>query len=264
MDSAWADLAAAAVLLLPPEGPAWAGGPLGAGLLLIAASFLGSLLTAALGIGGGGFLLGVMALLVPPAALIPVHGVVQVGSNAGRAALFLSHVYWPAFGGFALGTIIGVAAGGLLAVQLPAALVQIGVGGFVLWTVLAKPPRWLSAWPAIAGGVSSFLTMFFGATGLFVASYTRSLALARHNHVATHAALMTLQHGLKVVAFGLLGFAFSAWGGLILSMLLAGGAGTYIGKLLLNRLNESLFRRGLETLLVLISLQLIWSGFLDL
>jgi hypothetical protein len=39
----------------------------------------------AFGIGGGAALLAVMASLVPPAALIPVHGVVQVGSNLGRA-----------------------------------------------------------------------------------------------------------------------------------------------------------------------------------
>ncbi len=31
-------------------------------------------------------LLAVMATLVPPAALIPTHGVIQIGSNLGRAA----------------------------------------------------------------------------------------------------------------------------------------------------------------------------------
>ena len=53
-------------------------------VVLLGASFLGSFITVAFGIGGGGFFLAVLAALVPPAALIPVHGVVQFGSNLGR------------------------------------------------------------------------------------------------------------------------------------------------------------------------------------
>ena len=241
-------------LTLPPEiGPALFAG-------LAAVSFVASLITAAFGIGGGGLLLAVMAVLVPPAALIPVHGVVQLGSNAGRMALFLREVSWTALPGFALGSLVGAALGGAVVVELPASAVQIGVGCFVIWTVFARPPRWLRDMPLVTGVVSSFLTMFFGATGLFVASYTKSLALARHAHVATHAALMTVQHGLKVVVFGLLGFAFGAWWLVIAGMILAGGAGTVIGRAVLGRLDDHGFRRALDILLVLISLRLIWAG----
>lgn len=67
------------VSLLPPDVAA----PIVA--LLLGTSFLASLITVAFGIGGGALLLAVMAVTMPPAALIPVHGVVQVGSNLGRA-----------------------------------------------------------------------------------------------------------------------------------------------------------------------------------
>ena len=56
----------------------------GFALLLVATSFVTSALTAGLGIGGGVALLAVMAYGMPVAALIPVHGVVQIGSNLGR------------------------------------------------------------------------------------------------------------------------------------------------------------------------------------
>ena len=52
--------------------------------LLMGISFLTSLITAAFGIGGGVVMIAVLASILPPAALIPVHAVVQVGSNAGR------------------------------------------------------------------------------------------------------------------------------------------------------------------------------------
>lgn len=227
---------------------------------IIAASLIGSFITAAFGIGGGGLLLAILASLVPPAALIPIHGVVQAGSNAGRMVLFWRQIFWPALPWFAVGTLIGVTLGGMVAVELPPQYVQIGVGLFVIYTVAAKAPRWFSRWPLFTGLISSFLTMFFGATGLFVASFTKSHRLARHAHVATHATLMALQHGLKVVVFGLLGFAYGDWIWVIAAMIAVGLAGTYAGRLILNRLTDARFGIALNTLLVLISLRLIWQG----
>ncbi|MGI3183565.1 TSUP family transporter [Nioella aestuarii] len=227
---------------------------------LSAVSFLSSFITVSLGIGGGGLLLAVMASLVPPAALIPVHGVVQLGSNAGRAGMLFRHINGSALPGFAIGSLIGCALGGIIAIELPPALVQIGVGCFVIYSVFARPPKWLSGWPWLTGAVSSFLTMFFGATGLFVANFTKSLALPRHAHVATHATLMTLQHGLKVLVFGLLGFAFGEWALVIITLIAAGLVGTYTGRLLLNRMSDHGFKRALNILLILISARLIWSG----
>lgn len=244
--------------LLPPElsGLAF--------FALAAVSFLGSFITVALGIGGGGLVLAVMANIVPPLALIPVHGVIQFGSNAGRLAMFFRHVHWSALPAFVIGTAIGATIGGTIAVALPPAYVQIGVGAFVIFTVFAKSPKWLSRWPAITGLISSFLTMFFGATGLFVASFTKSLALSRQPHVATHAAMMTLQHALKVLIFGLLGFAFAPWAFAIMAMIGAGLIGTFVGKRALSRMSDHSFKRALDIVLVLISLRLIWSGVRDL
>jgi len=231
---------------------------------LATASFVGSFITVALGIGGGALLLAILASLLPPAALIPVHGVVQFGSNVLRAAVLIRHVHWPPFVAFATGAAIGVGLGGAVVVNLPPAVVQIGVGGFVIWSVLARPPAWLSRIPWITGFLSSFLTMFFGATGVFVANFTKSLSLARQPHVATHAAMMTLQHALKVVAFGVLGFGFGPWLGFIGIMILAGFLGTLAGKLALERISDRRFRYALDAVLILISLRLIWNGILGL
>ncbi|AZQ69731.1 sulfite exporter TauE/SafE family protein [Silicimonas algicola] len=227
---------------------------------IAAASFIGSFITVALGIGGGALMLAALASLMPPAALIPVHGAIQIGSNLFRAGILLGHVYWPPFLAFTIGSVIGAVAGGSIVVNLPPPYVQIGVGAFVIWSVLSKPPAWLSRWPGLTGGISSFLTMFFGATGLFVANFTKSLNLPRQSHVATHASLMTLQHVLKVAIFAILGFAFGPWLGFIVVMVLAGLAGTLAGKLLLNRMTDHGFKRALDVILILVSLRLIWTG----
>lgn len=240
--------------LLPPEVTPFVA------LLLVAVSFGCSLITIAFGIGGGALMLAILASFLPPAALIPVHGLVQLGSNAGRMLALLRHVSWVHMGGFALGACVGVVMGGLMVVNVPAAAVQIGVGCFVLWSVFVTPPRWLRTWPILAGWTASVLTMFFGATGPYVATYTKSLPLSRHGYVATHGALMTLQHLLKTVAFGFLGFAFGPWLGLILALILAGLAGTLTGRLVLNGLTDARFRVALNVVLVLVALNLIVQG----
>lgn len=240
--------------LLPPE----IGVPVFLGLL--AASFVSSFITVSLGLGGGALLLAILASILPPAALIPVHGVVQLGSNAVRTGLLLRHVNWQVVPGFLAGSVIGVALGGLIAVDLPPAVMQILVGGFIIWSVLSSPPRWLRRWPVATGGFSSFLTMFVGATGPFVAVHVKSLELQRFSHVATHGALMTVQHLLKVVVFGMLGFAFGAWLPVMGGLIAAGALGTYAGRVMLHSMSDLDFHRVLKVILFVIAARLIWTG----
>ncbi|MEE3216369.1 MAG: sulfite exporter TauE/SafE family protein, partial [Pseudomonadota bacterium] len=63
------------------------------GLILL--SGFTSLVSASLGVGGGTLLIVTMAQVMPAAALIPVHGMVQLGSNGGRLVMSWRHLHWP-------------------------------------------------------------------------------------------------------------------------------------------------------------------------
>lgn len=227
---------------------------------IVALSFVTSFITAAFGIGGGAVMLAVLATLLPAPAIIPVHGLVQLGSNVGRAALLLRHLFRPVLVPFTLGSLVGVALGGSMVVQLSPATIQIGVGGFILWSVLATPPAFMRRSAALAGGFSSFLTMFFGGTGPFVAAFVKAQGLGRMAHVATQSTLMTVQHLLKTIVFGLLGFAFSDWFALIALLIAAGFLGTLAGSRVLARIDERRFKLALSGILVVLALRLIWGG----
>lgn len=233
---------------------------LAAALGLVGASFLGSFITISFGLGGGIFLLAVMASLLPPAALIPVHGVVQLGSNLGRATLMARFIRWRIVWPFALGALAGVALGAGITLNLPPAMVQLGVGLFILWSVIWSAPKWLTQWPVLTGAVTSFLTMFFGATGPFVATYTKARKLDRQSYAGTHAALMVTQHMLKSLAFAGIGFAFAPWAVLIAAMIFAGVLGALAGKAVLARMHEQQFKLALNTILVLVALRLVWTS----
>ena len=152
-------------------------------IFLVFMSFVTSFITAAFGIGGGAIILAVLAVSVPAAALIPIHGVVQLGSNAGRVGLMLKDVVWRPVLPFIGGSVIGAGIGGALAVQIPTAIVQIAVGLFIVFVVLVKLPPIAMRYVFAGGLFSSFLTMFFGATGNFIAAMVKSMQLDPLPHV---------------------------------------------------------------------------------
>ena len=240
--------------LLPPEMN-WT-----LAIALMAISFLTSLSNTAFGIGGGVVMIATLAALLPPAALIPVHALVQFGSNAGRAVIMRAHIDWPIWAVFLASSAVGVTLGGVIVIDLPGEVIQILIGLFVLWTLVSRPPAWLLRSTWLAGGVSSILTMFVGATGPFVAVYMKTLGYDRMTLVAMQGACMTAQHLLKVMAFGVLGFAFGPYVPLIIGMIVFGFAGTVLGKQILMKTNEALFTRVLNLILFVLSLQLIWTG----
>lgn len=245
--------------LLLPEGI----GP-GIAAILVAASFFTSALTAAFGVGGGVAMLALMGLFLPVAALIPVHGAVQLGSNAGRAWTQRAHVRVDVAAPFVAGSLVGAVVGAFLVVQLPDAVLKVVLGVFVIAITWAKIPgidRLGRAGLAIGSGLLALATMFLGATGMLVSAFfAQILADDRKALVATHAAGMAFQHALKIVVFGIAGFAFAAWLPLIAAMIVSGYLGTVYGSTLLERLPEESFRRWFRIGLTLLALDMIRRG----
>ncbi len=231
--------------------------------IIVATSFLTSSISAALGLGGGVVLIAVMGLGLPLPALVPVHGVVQLGSNAGRALLQWRHATRWILLWFGAGSVIGTLVAGWLTLDLPETVWRLGLGLFILMiSWMPKPNFGRTARPIVFlnGILGAIFTMFFGATGPLVMSINAPHAGTRHGIVATHAVAMTLQHGLKIMMFGFLGFAFAPWLPLIVTMIVSGHLGTILGTRLLNCLPEARFRAALKVLLTVLALGLIVQG----
>lgn len=234
------------------------------GLVLVAVAFLGSAITAGLGIGGGLTVITVLASLVPAAAIIPLHGVVQLGSNVGRAAVQRAHVDWSIMTYFIFGCLIGAAVGGSVVVQLPEAVLKTVIGLFILYSIWGPTRLRISkigpATMGVSGAVSTFLTMFIGASGPFVLAVLEPQLSERRALVGTHAACMVIQHTLKLIVFGILGFAFGPWIPLLAAMIAAGIFGTLLGSWLLHRAPEELFRKVLKVILTALAANLLLSA----
>src|SRR5690349_22790744 len=99
---------------------------------LSAASFLTSLVTAALGIGGGLGLLSVMPSFMPVAAVVPIHGVTQFVSNASRFVFDYRQADTHLLPAYLGGACLGGAAGYFFIGQIPDPYLSAILGGFIL------------------------------------------------------------------------------------------------------------------------------------
>lgn len=239
--------------------------------LLGAVAFATAVMTAMVGLGGGIILLSVMAIYLEPVIAIPVHGAVQLASNASRTWIQRRHVRWPILGRFAVLLVPGSILGLLVARTLPAEAVRTGIGVFVLLAIWA--PKWLFLgidpehthptrrflW---LGGAIGFLNTAVGAVGPLLGPFLRGIGLTRHGIVGSFAAVQSLGHAVKIVVFTVAGFAFAAWLGPI--ALLAGCvvAGTWVGSRLLDRVPERVFQLLYKASLTALALRLLVAPFL--
>ena len=102
--------------------------------------------------------------------------------------------------------------------------------------------------------------MFFGASGPLVAGIVKTMKLEPVKHLATHSALMTIQHLIKVIIFGFVGFVYAEYFFLITAMIISGFVGTMIGKNVLVTFGKKYFKLVLNIVLSLIALNLTWNA----
>lgn len=243
-------------LFLPPGLDLWPA------LGLIGLSFFTSAITAAFSLGGGMLLLSVMVMILPVSALVPVHGLVQFGSNAGRVAVQRRHINWTNAVWMCLGAVPGAIAGGRFVSLLPESAFALAIGAFILVTTWVKLPRQDThnrLILTVAGAAIGAVGMLIGATGPLTALFL-SRSPDRRIVVATSATVMTVQHLSKIAVYIALGFVIGPWLPFVVAMIVAGFFGTFAGSHLLERLPEPAFRLGLKLVLSLAALDLLRRG----
>lgn len=232
--------------------------------VLIGTSFFTSFMAAVAGLGGGVLLLSVMVSFFPPTVVIPLHGVIQLGSNGFRALLMRHFFKRDILLAFTLGSIIAGIFGSQVVVNLDETLLKIILGIFILYMVWGPKLPFVNTKGKLrfylGGFISTFASLFIGASGPITAAFMGRENLSKEAKVATHAAIMSIQHGLKIIIFGFMGFAFYDYALLIILMLITGVFGTYVGRHMLFKIPESVFHILSKTVITLLALRLLYSA----
>ena len=238
-----------------PDVSAW----MFAGLML--ASFCTAFCGVAFGAAGGLVLLAILAMVFPPAVLLPVHTTVQLGSNVSRLFIMWRWILRDTLLPFLAGTIVGAVAGAKIFISLPSAVLQGILGGFILLMVWMPKMTELGGRRgrfAVLGFGTTFLGIFVSSTGTFLAPFVAGAAPDRRNYAATLAAMMTLVHGAKLIAFGAIGFAIGAYVPLMAAMIGTGAVGNWFGQMALEKTPENVFRVAFKIVITALALRLLW------
>lgn len=221
----------------------------------------------AVGIGGGTILVAAMAWMLPPAHVVPLHGVLQTLSNSSRGLLLWRHVQWRLIALYVPLQLVGVVAATLVYRGTTLEWFRPAIGAFVLAAVawdLVRParlevPRVVFALAGFGGGL---LTILVGVTGPYLAAFFLRDDLEKEQVVATKAAIQTIGHCAKIPAFVALGFDYGEHLALLAPLTAAAIAGTWVGTRLLERLPQTWFRRGFRVVLVALGSRLLLDAVL--
>lgn len=230
-------------------------------ILLPLLAFITSALTAVTGIGGGMILIACMPGLLPGAAIVPVHGMVQLFANSSRAFFGWQFLRWDFLLAFIAGAVIGGLVAAAITREINLEYTPLLIAAYILfstWGPGLRLKQKSNGEFVIIGMLQTGLSMIVGATGpLGQASLLRH-QLKRDALVVTAALMMTFTHLTKVILFALLGFAFLSYWKIILGMSIGVIAGAFIGTHIRYKIPEQHFKRILKWLLTLLAFRMIY------
>ncbi|MAI27830.1 MAG: hypothetical protein CMN75_17535 [Spirochaeta sp.] len=233
--------------------------------LLVAAGIGTSVISAIVGMAGGITLLAILLLFLDPLVAIPLHAIVQLISNGSRSLIHRNHIQWKILWPYLLPLLpLGWWSLGL-AEKLPPDVARSLIGFFVLiatwrpgWLLLGTHPGHTNLKLRFfgLGVVVGFLNVTFGATGPLIAPFFLNLGLSRFQLIGTKAAGQMGSHIAKIIVFGVAGFAYREWAGLLFILCLSVVFGTWLGTRILGYVNEVWFVRLYRLVLTVIALSL--------
>ena len=226
-------------------------------------STLTALLTAVAGLGGGMLLLALMAQMLAPALLIPLHGIAQFFANANRGIIHRKKLEWSYLTPFVLGSVVGAFAFVPVIVFVNPAVGAMAVGLFIL--VVTWFPAWLNVsrlHPILSGGLTSGLGVLFGATGPLAMSAHPKANWSKEQIVGNHGAAMAFQHGVKVIAYLVAGVQLHQYIPHVIVLFAGAWVGTFIGTHLLRKISDARFKTMLKWVLTVLGLRLLlFNGY---
>ncbi|MAC90862.1 sulfite exporter TauE/SafE family protein [Maricaulis sp.] len=174
-------------------------------VFILVATFVTAFISGVFGMAGGLILMGALALVLPVAAAMVVHGVIQSVSNGWRAVLHLKWIDWRILAIYLAGS---AAAAGLLAFasfELSKAwlFVILGLVPAVIWLPkhilhldAARPHHAVACGFAVTG-----LNVVAGVSGPLLDVFFADTQQDRRAIVATKAATQVVSHGVKIAYY---------------------------------------------------------------
>ncbi len=231
-------------------------------IVIVAGSFLAALSNAAFSAGGAMIILAVTSTVLPVGAIVPIHSTLLIGSTTSRAIIFRRDIDWKIATPFLVASVVAVAIGARIYVELPESIIAAAISVVMLVAIWLPEVSWRPKirhpW-AIVGFVHSLLSTLF-AYGAVLHAVILHTGLTRRQIVGTMAACLAGMSIFKITGYSINGFDYTPFLQIIVFSIAAAFVGTWVGKLVIDRISEALFRGVFRVLVTLTALRLMYTG----
>ena len=228
--------------------------------VIVFGSFVAAITNAAFANGGAMIMLAITSSVLPVSAIVPLHSTLLIGSTSARAVVFRQHIDWRIAVPFLVGSVIAVAIAARIYVELPDSVIASAIGIVMLVAIwlpgISWRPRLKHPW-AIVGFIHSFFSTLF-AYGALLHAVILHTDLKRRQVVGTMAVSLTGMGFLKISGYVVNGFDYRPYLVIIALSIPTALAGTWVGKLLIDRISDKVFRTVFRLLVTLTALRLIF------
>lgn len=218
---------------------------------------------------GGIILMAVLVSVIPVASAMILHGIVQATANGSRFWFNRHHMTWSILPPFAIGVAIVISIFMVFSIRLPTPYILILIGAlpFLPWLVPKLKLEILRSRDSfVCGVVVTTATLLAGTAGPLLDMFYQQSKLNRFAIVATKALTQTGSHLIKIGYFGWLVWSTDeplddliSFGPIVI-LLVGSVAGTYIGTLLLQRIEERPFRKVTNWIILVLAFLVLVRG----
>ena len=230
--------------------------------IIVAGSFLAALTNAAFSAGGAMIVLAVTSTVLPVAAIVPIHSTLLIGSTSTRLLFFWHEIDWKIARPFLVGSVIAVAIGSRLYVELPNTVIATAISIIMLIAIwlpeVSWRPKLKNPW-AIVGFIHALLSTLF-AYGALLHAIILHTGLKKRQIVGTMAACLTGMSLLKIAGYTINGFNYTPYLQIIVFSIAAAFLGTWLGKMVVDRISEALFRTVFRAFVTITAIRLLYVG----
>lgn len=235
-------------------------------IYFILALFLSSLISGLTGMGGGVLLLSIMLPMFPVNIVIPLHGIIQFGSNSTRVLISLKEIDGKVVTLFSHGALLGAILVIPVDMDLNTDFISILLVISILvftWIPLNRVILEFKGKFFIIGIISSFLSSFIGSTGPLSAPFFLHSHLKKGCYVATKAACQLPVHLFKVLLYIFSGFILKDWIYYIIIALPVVFTGNMLGRFITQKVGGREYKFIVKVLITLISLRVFVKILLE-
>lgn len=236
-------------------------------LALVLATLLTSLVSGVLSMAGGMILMGIFGLFLSVPTAMVLHGIAQAFSNGSRIWLHRQHIRWGVLFPYALGSFVILGLFVLVTFIPDKGLVFFLIGIFPFLAFVTPKSLNLDIEKPIMAFICGLMVttaqMLAGASGPVLDIFYVQSKLTRYEILGTKAITQTLGHIIKLVYYGLfLSVGTSElplW--IIPAVIIAALLGNWLGKQIIDRIDDEFFKRIGRIAILIIGLAYIGKAF---